>query len=160
MVSFPAQTLIVTCKLLDLLKKEIFWKGKNVKADELRLQVPMHDLDADFGDNGNTLVCCNAYAKIRNYDLREDRKKPTIDFTMPVDKSPLSRIKIVDENVVVASNYDGGLYAFDRRKDLQIIKKMGFSLGAITDMDINLEGTVLATGKHEISFCNTDSQSR
>lgn len=119
----------------------------------------MHDLDADFGDNGNTLVCCNAYARIRSYDLREDRKKPTIDFVMPDDKSPLSRVKIVDENVVVACNYDGGLYAYDRRKDLHIIKKMGFSLGAINDMAINNEGTILATGKSKLPP-NKFSQSR
>lgn len=54
----------------------ISWKAKNVKNDELDLQVPIDDVDCCSYKGSDKLIVANADNKIRIYDIRGQRKKP------------------------------------------------------------------------------------
>lgn len=66
--------------LYDSNKKVISWNGKNVPNDELDLRVPINDVDAVFFKNKSLLACAHADNKIRVYDVRTNRQKPSADY--------------------------------------------------------------------------------
>lgn len=66
--------------LFDSVKNLVVWNGKNVPNDELDLRVPINDTDATFFKNRNCLACAHADSKIRIYDIRTNKQKPSADY--------------------------------------------------------------------------------
>lgn len=66
--------------LFDLSKNLVSWNGKNVPNDELDLRVPINDTDATFFKNKNCLACAHADNKVRVYDVRTNKQKPSADY--------------------------------------------------------------------------------
>lgn len=61
-------------------KNLITWNGKNVPNDELDLKVPINDVDATFFKNKACLACANNDSKVRVYDVRSNKQKPSADY--------------------------------------------------------------------------------
>ena len=66
--------------LFDSVKNLVVWNGKNVPNDELDLRVPVNDTDATFFKNRSCLACAHADSKIRIYDIRSNKQKPSADY--------------------------------------------------------------------------------
>lgn len=60
----------------------VSWKGKNVKHDELDLEVPIDDVDAAFIRDGKFHAILNATNKLRIYDIRGSNRRPCSDITL------------------------------------------------------------------------------
>jgi WD40 repeat protein len=72
--------------LFDFNKNLVTWNGKNVPNDELDLRVPINDVDATFFKNRNCLACAHASNKVRVYDVRTNKQRPSSDFHLKLDK--------------------------------------------------------------------------
>ena len=94
------------------------WKGKNVPNDELDLEVPIDDTDGIF-TTPNTLALAHAFQKVRLYDVRGQRRKPTLDAHLPIEKVKLTNIEMSPcEKYLYVGNSCGSIYELDCRKDL------------------------------------------
>ena len=72
--------------MFDSNKKIVSWNGKNVPNDELDLRVPVNDTDATFFNNKNCLACAHSDSKIRVYDVRTNKQKPSADYHLKLEK--------------------------------------------------------------------------
>ena len=52
------------------------WWGKNVRHDELDLQVPINDVDGKFINDDKGIAVINASNGIRIYDVRGTHRRP------------------------------------------------------------------------------------
>ena len=68
--------------LYDSSKNIVSWSGKNVSNDDLDLRVPINDADATFFKNKSSLACAHADNRIRVYDVRTNRQKPSADYQL------------------------------------------------------------------------------
>lgn len=97
-------------------KNIIVWNGKNVPNDELDLRVPINDVDATFFKNKSCLACANNDSKVRVYDVRTNRQKPSADYHLKLEKvyTKMNLTKIIvsheNENTFYISNDLGGVY--------------------------------------------------
>lgn len=48
--------------------------------DDLDLRVPINDIDATFFKNKSCLACANNDSKVRVYDVRTNRQRPSADY--------------------------------------------------------------------------------
>ncbi len=48
--------------------------------------MPVDDVDATFFKNGSSLACAHASNKIRIYDVRSNKQKPSADYHLKLDK--------------------------------------------------------------------------
>lgn len=60
----------------------ITWKGKNVKKDELDLEVPINDVAGKFVNQDKFLAILNSSNKLRIYDIRGTHKRPVKDVIL------------------------------------------------------------------------------
>lgn len=98
------------------------------------LEVPIDDTDGTFL-NLNTLALTHAFQKVRLYDVRGQRRKPTLDAHLPIEKVKLTNInKSPCENYLYVGNSCGSIYELDCRKDLSITKKYKGIGTSITDL--------------------------
>lgn len=148
-------------KIYDLEKGVYSWKGKNVKADELQLKVPMYDLAADFVDNGNGLFVVNGNAKVRFFDLKAVQKRPTIDHTITREfrTRALGSVIARNDNIIVTANYEGTIFVMDRRQDCKEIGKFTSAHGAITDLAFDKDRKILTSvcADRYMRFYNLDT---
>lgn len=73
----------------------VSWKGKNVKHDELDLEVPINDVDAAFLKGDKHLAILNANNRIRLYDIRGTNKRPNQDHSLKTDpRSQMTRMAV------------------------------------------------------------------
>ena len=71
------------------------WYGKNVKDDELDLEVPMKDIDASFIRDDKFVSILTADRKLRNYDVRGTHRRPVQDIALGVTpKCSMTRMRI------------------------------------------------------------------
>lgn len=71
--------------LYDSEKTLITWNAKNVPNDDLDLRVPVNDVDATFFKGGKQLACAHAHNKVRVYDVRTNKQKPSADYHLKLD---------------------------------------------------------------------------
>ena len=57
----------------------MFWHGKNVKHDELDLEVPINDISGQFIRNDQFISVLHASNKLRIYDVRGTHRRPVKD---------------------------------------------------------------------------------
>jgi hypothetical protein len=102
--------------LFDSVKNLVVWNGKNVPNDELDLRVPVNDTDATFFKNRNCLACTHADSKIRVYDVRTNKQKPSADYHLKLEKvytkASLTNIRVstLNDNIFCVSNDLGAIY--------------------------------------------------
>ena len=65
--------------VIDTILQSAIWRGKNVKNDELDLQVPMHDVGACFSQKGQFINVLTYENKLRVYDIRGTQRRPVKD---------------------------------------------------------------------------------
>lgn len=70
----------VTPSIVDLIKQNMFWTGKNVSNDYLDLHVPIRDVDVLGNKACNQLFVLHEDRKIRIYDIRKQQKKPSFNM--------------------------------------------------------------------------------
>lgn len=72
----------VVPSIIDLQYGTNAWKGKNVKHDELDLEVPIHDVGAYFFDKDKSVAVLNYDNKLRIYDVRGTHRRPVKDIAI------------------------------------------------------------------------------
>ena len=129
--------------LYDSNKSLVTWTGKNVPNDELDLKVPVNDVDATFFKNGSSLACAHALNKVRVYDVRTNKQKPSSDFHLKLDKvynkSYLTKIEVNphDESKFYIANDLGAIYECDIRKSMLTVGKFKSINSTVTDMKVH-----------------------
>lgn len=116
----------------------VSWKGKNVKHDELDLEVPISDVDGAFLKE-KRLVVLNSTGKVRVYDIRGTNRRPYLDVQVKTDepKSPMTRMLVSeDEGLYYLANEAGSVYVCDSRKGFSVVGKFKGITTTVTDMAI------------------------
>jgi hypothetical protein len=75
----------------------IYWKGKNVKNDELDLEVPMDDVGGIIGNNGCGVTIMTRSNKMRIYDVRGTHKRPVKENCIKGLAPRSSMVKMVQD---------------------------------------------------------------
>ena len=68
-----------TPALINTQQSFTIWKGKNVKHDELDLEVPMNDIGACFLEGKDAVNILTADNQLRLYDFRGTKRRPISD---------------------------------------------------------------------------------
>ena len=87
----------------------VSWRAKNVKHDELDLEVPIKDVAASFIADDKFLAILHAQNKLRIYDIRGTHRRPVNDVLLKTThNSNLTRMVIdSDENMYYVANESG-----------------------------------------------------
>jgi WD40 repeat protein len=126
--------------LFDCDKDIITWSGKNVPNDDLDLRVPINDTDATFFRNKNSLACAHADSKVRIYDIRTNKQKPSADYHLKLEKvytkANLTKIRVspLNENMFYVSNDLGAIYECDIRHQMRVTGKFKGINSTVTDI--------------------------
>ncbi|XP_049785222.1 WD repeat-containing protein 74 [Schistocerca cancellata] len=76
-------------KLLDLNTKQYTFISKNVRKNELELQVPIWPSDLVFLPDGDRSVAvCTKYGQVRLYDTKGPAKRPVLSVDIPLGSLP------------------------------------------------------------------------
>ena len=87
----------------------VTWKGKNVKKDQLDLEVPINDVAGRFINHDKFLAILNSNNKLRIYDIRGTHKRPVNDVQLKTTPKYAMTQMVVnhDESKFYVAN-DGG----------------------------------------------------
>lgn len=100
-------------------------------------------MDGIFFKNKACLACANADNKIRLYDVRTNRQKPSADYHLQFEKvytkSNLTKIITSPYNdfAFYVANDLGGIYECDIRKKMQMVSKFKGINSTVTDLLIH-----------------------
>ena len=113
--------------VIDTILQSAIWRGKNVKNDELDLQVPMHDVGACFSQKGQFINVLTYENKLRVYDIRGTQRRPVKDDEIKgvAPRSKMSKLASDSSNelYLYAGNDMGEILQLDTRKDCQMVGK-------------------------------------
>lgn len=96
-----------------------------------------------FLDQGEGVALAHAFNKVRLYDVRSNRRKPTHDQEYALGKGRLTVIEKSDcSNYLFLGSESGSINQIDRRKNLSIIHKFKGITTTITDLAITSEWVI------------------
>ncbi|CAK75966.1 unnamed protein product (macronuclear) [Paramecium tetraurelia] len=121
--------------IFNLKQKKLQWQSRNVKNDELDLQVKMHDYDGLFLDDYSVGVI-TTHLTLRIYSILEQRSQPVAEHSLKHSKT---KIKIIRP-------YNEKYYMINERGEILIYKKnftfermIKGTFGAVRDVAFNKE---------------------
>jgi hypothetical protein len=99
----------VVPQIVDKTHSIVSWKGKNVKHDELDLEVPINDVDGAFFKSNAFLSILNGNNQLRIYDVRGTQKRPINDIQLKMaPRSSMTKLTFGDdENLCYVGNSVG-----------------------------------------------------
>ena len=68
--------------MVSCLDRKVVWRGKNVKHDELDLEVPIDDVGGAFFNASECMALLNSDNKLRVYDIRGTQRRPVQDIQL------------------------------------------------------------------------------
>jgi len=100
-------------------------------------------MDATFFKNNNCIACAHSNNKVRVYDVRTNKQKPSADYHLKLEKVynkvSLTNIRVApsNDNIFYISNDLGSIYECDMRKQMQMVGKFKGISSTITDLVIH-----------------------
>jgi ribosome biogenesis protein NSA1 len=129
-------------KVWDLSTKTNIFTGKNVRKDNLELEIPTWESGVLFLDT-NCLASCSRYGYVRAYDMRAQRR-PIFNYMNEEEQIGFTCLAHHDQLLFVGSNL-GTLRAYDRRNSNKHLHTYKGFVGSITDVGCDESGKYLYT---------------
>ncbi|CAD8063228.1 unnamed protein product [Paramecium sonneborni] len=131
------QLLITYCgappSIFNLKQKKLQWQSRNVKNDELDLQVKMHDYDGLFLDDYSVGVI-TIHQTLRIYNILQEKSQPIFEHSLKHSKTKVKIIKTYNQKYYMI-NERGEILIY--QKDFKFERMIKGTFGAVRDVTFN-----------------------
>ncbi|CAD8155367.1 unnamed protein product [Paramecium octaurelia] len=139
-ISSDQKLLLVTYfgappSIFNLQQKKLQWQSRNVKNDELDLQVKMHDYDGLFLDDYSVGVI-TTHLTLRIYNILEQKSQPVSEHSLKHSKTKIKCIRAYNEKYYMI-NERGEILIY--QKDFKFERMIKGTFGAVRDVAFNKE---------------------
>ncbi|CAD8152545.1 unnamed protein product [Paramecium pentaurelia] len=121
--------------IFNLKQKKLQWQSRNVKNDELDLQVKMHDYDGLFLDDYSVGVI-TTHLTLRIYSILEQKSQPVSEHSLKHSKTKIKLIRAYNEKYYMI-NERGEILIY--KKDFKFERMIKGTFGAVRDIAFNKE---------------------
>lgn len=128
--------------IFNISSQKLHWTARNVKNDELDLQVKMKDFHCYFLDD-YSLGVLTVHLTLRIYDIQTAKSQPIAEHKIRHSKSLLAQLQL-HENQYYISNSAGEILIYNR--DFRLMRKASRNHGSIKEF--------LVAGRFIFSICS------